>query len=829
MTRRRLPLLLLLGLGCSTLAPKPAEVECFTNEDCVTSFGEGFVCDVDVCRDGSESPPLTYIGLDLQEVAGGQAQFRTEIEGCDRELADLDDSTIEVLSVPRREVAQQLALAVYDQAVVGDESPPLIASAHTITQGSRFARDELRRQVTYAPMDEDEEEEFIVVSWPRYHEDNDLPSYLGEGGYLVWETQPLPLDEGVQARALRYQMLSPPVVEVVEGEERPCVTDLDCCEDPEDCDEDDVRNACITSLGACRDPFDVTYTYTYLYEDGCDRELGGRGVTVDTQLNELGPLPTGTSVTIRHADPTPEEAAACLEVSPTAPCEALGLLRLDPTPVADRAPECTSDGECAEGLRCDIETSQCELPLGGLTAWAGTTTESATGLLGQVDARVYTYCEEVINSSEQLPRVFDVTITPPESLGAPQVTLRANASFTPLQAGGQGGEAGFGGDLCVPSMGELEDVALSLSGAPRELVEGYTCCDVDCLPRTADDAAIGTPEPRTQCAGATSGSTASFRAETPLVLDADVLERLNDGRSACIPIEAAPDGTVGVLRRSGACGALDMDGSASPQCDLELPAGEDGQRDYALRIETPVGSVSGSRDMTLTVTADAGTTVVDVELPDRILVRGRVSVGGCNREQETDGDCGSPGAQVLAERLRMSGESIDNVPGPYFHQVSTFHDPTAEAGAQDGAYVLPLDAGVWVMTALPDSGTDGGPARLFIVDLREAEATTDRDFELDEGILVTVDVSSFDRRSQIIPLDTGSWRLPTSAQLFHPDRMGQADELLDLGAPGECLSTDETTGCRIRRLIGGSSLPPTQLGQVRFTTRDLDLQAVVCE
>ncbi|MCR9165475.1 MAG: hypothetical protein ACE37F_12050 [Nannocystaceae bacterium] len=827
MSTARWTFAVMLVAGCSTLAPKPPEVECVSNEDCVQSRGPGFVCDVDVCRDGSESPPLSYIGLDLQEVAGGQAQFRAEIAGCDRELDDLDDSTIEVLSVPRREVAQQLNLAVYDEDSTNEQGPLLITSAHTIAQGSRFARDELRRQVRYAPEPDDEPEAFVAVSWPRYHEDDELPTFLGDGGYLVWQTQPLPTEEGQQARALRYQHLSPPVTE---DDALPCSTDLDCCGDLDDCDEDDVRNACIVSLGACRKPFDDVVTYTYVYENDCDRELGGRAVSVDTQLNELGPMPAGASVTIRHADPNIAELATCLNVSPPQTCDALGLFRLDPEPLEDREPECDDDAACGEGLRCDTVTSQCELPLGGRVAWTGTVAADATpGLEGQVDARVYTYCDGLDNDADPLTRVFDVTVTPPESLGAPSVTLRSSVVFSPLQAGGQGGEASFGGDLCVPTLGELEDVALSLSGAPRELLPGYTCCDVDCLPRTADDAALGAPEPRSQCVGATSGSTATFRAETPLMIDPEVLDAWNSGESSCIPIVAESDGTVGVLRRSGACGSLDMDGVPLTQCDLRLPAGEDGELEYKLRIETPVGSVSGSLDTTLNVLADAGTTLSELALPDRILLQGRVQVSDCDPEAQTDGDCGSPGAQVLAERLRMAGESVDNVPGPYVHQVSTFFDPSKPSGEQAGAYVLPLDPGVWVVTALPDSGTDGGPARLELLDLRDAAARESHDFFLEPGILVTVDVSSFDRRSQIIPLDTGSWALPTQFQLIHPDRAGQPDEVLDLGAPGECLSTDPSLGCRIRRLIGGSSLPPTQLGQVRFTTRDLDLQAVDCQ
>ena len=38
--------------GCSTLAPKPPEVECITSEDC--NEEAGFVCELGVCRDGGD-------------------------------------------------------------------------------------------------------------------------------------------------------------------------------------------------------------------------------------------------------------------------------------------------------------------------------------------------------------------------------------------------------------------------------------------------------------------------------------------------------------------------------------------------------------------------------------------------------------------------------------------------------------------------------------------------------------------------------------------------------------------------------------------------------
>lgn len=783
--------------GCSSLAPKPPEVECVTNDDC--DQDPGFVCDLGVCRDGGDAPPLAIIGFDLQEVAGGQAQFRAEVAGCDREVLG-EGTTIRVLSIPRGELARTLSLGVSADPITPNESP--LPATFTLSQDSRFARDAHRRQVTFDPLPEELLEDSLVqVAWPRYLIDNDLPSFLREGGYLVWQTQPLSVEESAPA-ALRYQQLAPPVT-LAGDKSQDCQTDLDCCLDADTCDAEDVRNACVLSVGACRAPFNEPVRYTYVYADACDRPIRGQVVTVDEQLAILGPL-AGTSVTLRHTDP---------ERVPR-----LGLPRLDEVPIEMRERECTSDGACADGLICNEDTEQCELPLAGLVAWTGTTpADPEPGLDGQFDARVYTYCDD-LPTSEPLQRSFDVTITPPLD-GFPSVVLQADVDFAPLQAGGQKPNASFGGNLCVPAVGATQNITLALSGEPQTLLGAYTCCDIDCLPRTEDDA-VDPPEPPSQCAGASAGVTPTYRAESALVFDRARLEAWNAADSPCVPLRPDDDGdddddvTVGVLRRSGPCEASDDSGTTMPQCELNLADNDGTPREYTLRIETPTGSVLGSRDTNLIVDALSGTTVAELQLPNRVMVRGRVDIESCNEAEEADGDCGTPGAKILAERLRMDGESEDDHPGPYFHQISTFFDPTQPPGQQSGAYVLPLDPGVWVVTALPDSGTDGGPAPIKVVDVRDGRDKRGTDFTLEDGILVTVDVGSFDRRSQMIPLDTGSY-----ADLTNPD----TNVPLELGAAGQCLSSDGTTaGCRIRRLVGGSSLPPSQIGQVRFTARSRD-------
>jgi hypothetical protein len=280
--------------------------------------------------------------------------------------------------------------------------------------------------------------------------------------------------------------------------------------------------------------------------------------------------------------------------------------------------------------------------------------------------------------------------------------------------------------------------------------------------------------------------------------------------------------TVGTLSRNLSCvdGVCTVDGNIAAGT-MESP------REYQLRIESPVGSLLQSVQQTVNV--DAATEPLTIPLPPRRLVRGYVKLPDsiCDETEEEDGDCGSEGARMVAERLRMPTETASNTPAPYFHQISTFYDPKAD---RDGAYILPLDPGVWLVTALPQTGTAGGPAELRIVDLREGTEDVElEDFVLDPGILVTLDVRSFDIRSLVVPLDTGSWGKDFAA-LVHPARMDmpESDRYLDLNDPDECLSSPgegNPPGCQIRRLIPGSSLPLTQVGQVRFTTREVGIPA----
>jgi hypothetical protein len=346
--------------------------------------------------------------------------------------------------------------------------------------------------------------------------------------------------------------------------------------------------------------------------------------------------------------------------------------------------------------------------------------------------------------------------------------------------------------------------------APDDAGPDVRCCDVGCLPATTADL-DGPFDTRSVCSGRTSsGANPTVRFETSIAWT-KTLETAWAAANCVEPVETA-DGSMGTLRRFGECPAERDDCRVA---DLAGPDAE-GPRTYKVRIESPPGSVVGSDDLEIEMPDPQDPQVV-VDLPPRVLVRGFVTLPAdvCDPAQEEDRDCGSDGAVVLAERLAMPGETTTNTPGPYFHELPTGVHPIT---GKQGYYVAPLDPGVYVMTALP-AGTRGGPAPLIVVDLQESPKGLDRNFELETGKFVQLEIRSFDRRSQVVPIDTGSWQsLP---QLLHPAGEG---EPVDLNAVGECLaipSDGRPQACRIRRLTPGSSLPPTQVGQVRFSARDI--------
>src|SRR5690606_2835307 len=142
---------------------------------------------------------------------------------------------------------------------------------------------------------------------------------------------------------------------------------------------------------------------------------------------------------------------------------------------------------------------------------------------------------------------------------------------------------------------------------------------------------------------------------------------------------------------------------------------------------------------------------------------------------------------------------------------------------RDGAFVLPLDpGGVYVVTAVPAAGAEGGPAGYTLVDLR-ADAPTPLEplrLVLEDGVVVTLRLEQFESRTTVTPMDRGSYLVPGRTLQLEPTAPP-----IDLNEIGVCWSSadGQAPGCQIRRLIApGSDLARSQVGVVRFTARRSD-------
>jgi hypothetical protein len=242
------------------------------------------------------------------------------------------------------------------------------------------------------------------------------------------------------------------------------------------------------------------------------------------------------------------------------------------------------------------------------------------------------------------------------------------------------------------------------------------------------------------------------------------------------------------------------------------------KRRYAVRFQSEPGSVLASGDFVIELGPQPPPRQT-LTLSPRVLVTGVVDVDDpvCAR-RPTGEDCAAREAVVLAERLRLPEEADGSVPGPYLHDVTTYYDPVA---GRDGAFVLPLDpGGVYVVTALPLAGAEGGPAGYTLIDLRGEVTLEPLRLVLEDGVVVTLRLDQFDQRTTVIPLDRGSHLAP--GKLL---QLPGTDDPIDLDEIGACWTpaNEGPQGCKIRRLIPpGYDLVRSQVGVVRFTARRSD-------
>ncbi len=767
----RLGLLACVALACSSLADTPAAEECRNDADCL----EGFVCAVDQgrCLPGNEAAPRAHIGFDISERVGSAVGFRVEVDACDCTIDE--EENIRELALRRSRVSQLFFLAT-----TVPEPPPndLVPARFEFVQASRFGQAPSPRigfidhptvsEDTMAVVD-------TVLRWPRYHPlDLRTPPEL-----VLWDVEP----EG--NLALRYLGLLPPRTD----SSKRCDEDADCCEPQGECNP--APNFCDTRVGECTAVGQPEWTYRYAYERACSRSLEGDVVSLDLDTYTTGAPLADANVRVRYADGLAGR---------------FGIPTFGDLPAAERPAECSDDSECnTPDQYCDLDTSQCFLALAGRAADRGSTTD----MFGTFRTDVFTYCEAQPNAA--LSRRYAVTVRP--SGPRPTVEYSIDASFPPPTQPGSGFQVA--NELCVPDWGPGAALELELAGQPRTLAGAdgeYTCCDVGCLPATAEDASAGAPPQPPSCSGRTSaGAISPVTVESHFVLE-DLARWTN---ADCVTPNPDPQGRLGSLVRTATC---TTPGAPCLVEDVALGTAE-GPRRYDVRFQSEPGSVLASKDFVVELGPDPPDVQV-LTLPPRVLVTGVVDVDEaiCARRPAGEG-CAAHEAVVLAERLRLPSEADGSVPGPYLHDISTFYDPVAQ---RDGAFVLPLDpGGVYLVTALPPAGAEGGPAGYTVVDLRVGAAPlSPLQLVLEDGVVVTLRLEQFDPRTTVIPMDRGSYLAPGKTL-----QIAGAETSLDLNEIGTCWtpSPEGPQGCKIRRLIPpGSDLARSQLGVVRFTARRSD-------
>jgi hypothetical protein len=502
--------------------------------------------------------------------------------------------------------------------------------------------------------------------------------------------------------------------------------------------------------------------------DRCERAIIGPEATVRTFL---GVPISGANVEFVH-----DEAIA------------------SPVTVLGTGAACVESTDCPPGWACN-EGGSCGLDLNGVSAGSAKSLAVTPGALPP--AYLYTYCEDV-EAGEDLERKFSVRVTPPDESGLPNMIYDLSQTFPYPPAPGTLTEINLQDAegkslLCLPDWQPPVPVSFSVSGSPITLTETelgiYTCCSTECLP-SPEPGVEPTPPPQVEaCSGFT---VASF--ETRWVNHNE--NALAWAFAGCIATGANSDGSSGRY-------VSEVNECAPEGCSVLLTSGEPDEltRDYTVSIEQRADSVFRSQRYT-NVSVTAATEALTFALEPRVLLRGQIVC--------STGNCSAQSAVVAAERLRSDTDTGDPI-GPFEFE--------ARVDAA-GNFVMPVDPGVYVVTAYPGVGQPGGPAQYEVVDLREdseliddidgvPNATLPAPLELEEGVLVRVQLRDFAVSTRVLPLDIGSWKYQND---FPED--------LDLNDPKTCPGSS-TRGCSIRRLRA-TDTPISLLlsGKFQFTTRD---------
>lgn len=787
MTRRMAPGGLLLLLACSTLAEVEQVTKCVSDKECDDKV-PGQVCGGGICYDAS-LPDRTAIGLDVLG-NGVESNFRVELRGVDssvlridrtpiRYSVSLDDRTLENNDVIPG-VRDHLQISLSETYRSGDKDRTVaLAGDLSLSQNSRLGREavtnNLLRVDLVDPMTmQAVVDPKVVVPWARYEREddgNDIPLLLA-----IDADDALDPDTNIQVnRGIVYRQLVRPQLEGVD-----------------------------------------THAFEMHTRRECHRKINGDVLLVD------GSTPQNpVDLSFRHARRDPEAGAICdpePETGTPAVCSPQTIAALTSLPeciTANDCPRpygcypsgdskrcgCDSDDECPLGQVCELTSKRCALDLGDLVATKGITS-AVTPEGNRYDAWFYTYCESDLEADREMdfvvsaaPRNIDGTGPAP----LPPLTYRTTIGFT--WDNGMP-KAITPSRVCLPTWAPPQSLAFALSSPPQQLYTDakgrpWVCCTSACLD------SVATTDPATPpdiCPlGAIITARTVFTREPLAWKDATCMDlERND--------PALPEGsqrvTYGPLDRSSCT-------QAGTPCEISLSHG-DSSLEYEIRIEPPVGSLVRSAILPPQLVDASTTSVAPVELEYRVLVRGQVRLPS-GEEDCSDIVACLPNAEVMAERLHLPDEDPATTLGPYF-----FTAPTIPGSPGD--FVLAVNPGVYLLTALPQSGSQGGPARIAVYDLRLGSPlvktqgpipTADLDpIELEPGKLVTIELDNFDRSSVAVPLDLSSWKGQIPG---YPD--------LDLNAPDTCYGTTGR-GCQIRRMrTGKSGLSPTQEQFVKYLTR----------
>ena len=773
-----------IALACSSLAPEPTPVECQSDDDCNTAAGE--VCALDqgkVCYEAT-LPARALLGLDVRDnpIGQGASPFRVEVRGTD---ASVERITTRSPSRYRVSVANRgqdplfpgvrdtIGLHLrevkhFESKGAGEVVSAPFAAYVVLTQTSRLGQtpstvgdnSTLRFPVLDPQSMTPLEDAPLVIPWPHY-----TAGDVDGGKNLLAELRApsdAPDPRGPVHRLIRRDQLAE-----------------------------------ATS-------HDITVDVT----DACFRRLAGTASILAQNADPPENLDVaGVTISLRYAESLPSPATV---QPPPAPIGCSSDLNC-PTPsvcvkpdAGARACGCEIDAHCPSGQVCNPDQKRCTLDLRDLAASRQITVDLAAGQGPFSDLWVYSHCEGAVEENREIALV--VNAEPPIESGLPRLSYRVVQNFPIPVEGGDPTPLPLGGKICLPHWRPAQAIQVPLRGAPAKLVDdpAQVCCDAACLNDTTP-----APKPSSCTPTATVASSGTFTLPAPPTPD-DASPWESAG---CLPLYVAGQEDPTSIRFTRQATSCTGDG-----CELRLsPGGFDAidPAAYDLRIEPPVGSVFRSLVVPVQVAVDT-VAIPEIVLAPRIVLRGRVSLDPaiCDPLGDTagDDDACSAKAVVMAERLRLPEEDGQTVLGPYFYALPTF-------GAGD--FVLPVNPGVYLLTALPAIGSQGGPAVIKVVDLREdgprvevrggvPYADLAEPLVLQRGELVTFELDGFSLNTQAIPLDLASWASLTFE-----------GAPVDLNATPTCYrASGDPPACQIRRLRpGNTALRPSQEGFVKYVTR----------